>query len=160
MVEEGRQFETFPKGDHYTRRKPKGCSKFSTLEERLANDICEIHEYCNTEVVTMGLKDKFKNENGSSDLSVVNESGVVNTIHWCSDAEADEEKPLSQVTPSRADVLSTTGEARKCWKSRDLKQNLTDTFCQVNSNSHPATKTEHSDEKMTCKDILVLVKKT
>ena len=51
----------------------------------------------------MGLKDMFKNENGSSDLSVVSESGVVNTIHWCSDAEAGAEKPLSQVTPSQAD---------------------------------------------------------
>ena len=158
LVEKGKQFETFPKGDPYTRRKPKGCSKFSTLEERLANDICEIHEYFNTGVVTMGLKDMFKNENGSSDLSVVSESGVVNTIHWCSDAEAGAEKPLSQVTPSQADGLSTPGEARKCWKSRDLTQSLTDSFCQVNSNSHPATKTKHSDEKMSCKDILILVK--
>ncbi|CAB4036518.1 Hypothetical predicted protein [Paramuricea clavata] len=96
------------------RRKPKGCSNFSTLEERLANDICEMHENFNTRVVTMGLKDMFKNENGLSDLSVVSESGVVNTIHWCSDAEAGAEKPLSQVTPSQADGLSTPGEARKC----------------------------------------------
>jgi hypothetical protein len=50
------------------------------------------------------------------------------------------------------------GEARKCWKSVDLTQCLTDKFCQVNSNSHPATKTKHSDEKMSSKDILVLVK--
>ena len=53
LVEKGKQFETFPKDDLYTRRKPKGCSKFSTLEERLANDICEIYEYFNTGVVTM-----------------------------------------------------------------------------------------------------------
>jgi hypothetical protein len=158
LVEKGRQFETFPKGEPYTRRKPKGCSKFSILAERLANDICEIHEYFNTGVVTMGLKDMLKNENGSSDLSVVSELGVVNTIHWCNDAEAGAEKPLSHVTPSRADGFSTPGEARKCWKSRDLTQSLTDKFCQVNSNSHPATKTKHSDEKMSSKDILVLVK--
>jgi hypothetical protein len=82
------------------------------LEERLANDICEIHEYFNTGVFAMGIKDMFKNENGSSDLSVVSESGVVNTIHWCSDAEAGAEKPISQVTPSRVDGLSTPGEAR------------------------------------------------
>ena len=44
------------------------------------------------------------------------------------------------------------------WKSRDLAQSLTDTFCQVNSNSHPATKTKPSDEEISCKDILVLAK--
>ena len=145
LVEKGRQFDTFPKGDPYTRRKPKGCSKFSTLEERLANDICEIHEYFNTGVVTIGLKEMFKSENGPPDMSVVSDSGVVNTIHWCNDAEAGAEKPITQVTPSRE-------------KSRDLTQSLTDMFCQANSNSHPATKTKHSDEKMSCKDILALVK--
>ena len=151
LLEKGKQFETFPKGDPYTRRKPKGCSKFSTLEERLANDICEIYEYFNTGVVTMELKGMFENENGLSNLSVVSELGVVNTIHWSSDAEAGVEEPLSQVIP---------GEARKCWKLRDFAQGLTDTFCQVNSNSnsHPATKTKPSDEEMSCKDILVLVK--
>ena len=80
LVEKGKQFETFPKGDPYTRRKPEGRSKFSTLEERLANDICVIYEYFNTGVVTMELKDMFKNENRLSNLSVVSESGVVNTI--------------------------------------------------------------------------------
>ena len=158
LVEKGKQFETFPKGDPYTRRKLKGCSKFSTLEERLANDICEIYVYFNTGVVTIELKDMFKNENGLSNLSVVSESGVVNTIHWSSDAEAGVEEPLSQVIPSQADGLSTPGEARKCWKSRDFAQSLTDTFCQVNFNSHPATKTKPLDEEMSCKDILVLVK--
>ena len=148
LVEKGKQFETFPKGDPYTRRKPNavsGCSQ----EERLANDICEIYEYFNTGVVTMELKDMFKNEHGLSNLSVVSESGVVNTIHWCSDAEAGSEEPFSQVIPSQADGLSTPGEARKCCKSRDLAQSLTDTFCQVNSNSHPATKTKPSDEEMS-----------
>ena len=160
LLEKGKQFETFPKGDPYTRRKPKGCSKFSTLEERLANDICEIYEYFNTGVVTMELKGMFENENGLSNLSVVSELGVVNTIHWSSDAEAGVEEPLSQVIPSQVDGLSTPGEARKCWKLRDFAQGLTDTFCQVNSNSnsHPATKTKPSDEEMSCKDILVLVK--
>ena len=160
LLEKGKQFETFPKGDPYTRRKPKGCSKFSTLEERLANDICEIYEYFNTGVVTMELKGMFENENGLSNLSVVSELGVVNTIHWSSDAEAGVEEPLSQVIPSQVDGLSTPGEARKCWKLRDFAQGLTDTFCQVNSNSnsHPATKTKPLDEEMSCKDILVLVK--
>ena len=156
LVEKGKQFETFPKGDPYT-RKPKGCSKFSTLEERLANDICEIYEYFNTGVITMELKDMFKNENGLPNLSFVSESGVVNTIHWSSDAEAGVEEPLSQVIASQADGLPTLGEVRKCCKLRDFAQGLTDTFCQVNSNSHPATKTKTLDE-MSCKDILVLVK--
>ena len=97
LAEKGKQFETFPKGDPYTRRKPKGCSKFSTLEERLANNICEIYEYFNTGVITMELKDMFKNENGLSNLSVVSESGVVNTIHWSSDAEAGVEELLTIV---------------------------------------------------------------
>ena len=83
---------------------------------------------------------------------------MVNTIHWCIDAEAGVEEPRSQVIASQADGLSTPGEARKCWKSRDLAQSLTDTFCLGNSNSHPATKTKPSDEEMSCKDMLVLAK--
>ena len=43
----------------------------------------------------MELKGMFENENGLSNLSVVSELGVVNTIHWSSDAEAGVEEPLS-----------------------------------------------------------------
>jgi hypothetical protein len=42
LCSECQQVSQFPQGDMYTTRKPKGNSTFSTLEERLAEDIWQL----------------------------------------------------------------------------------------------------------------------
>lgn len=61
LVEESRQtVPNFPKGDLFTRRKPKGKSSFNSLEERLAGDIAELFILLDTFIITVEIKAMFK----------------------------------------------------------------------------------------------------
>jgi hypothetical protein len=60
LIEKARQFSGFPKGEPYLRRQPKGRSNFATLEERLASDICELHQFFDTQMITTEVKGMFR----------------------------------------------------------------------------------------------------
>ena len=50
----------FPKGEMYSRRKPKGKSLFNSLEERLAKDIAEVFISLDTGIVTPDIRAMFR----------------------------------------------------------------------------------------------------
>ena len=50
----------FPEGEFYSRRKPKGASVYSNLEERLADDIFELSNCLDTGIVTAEIRNMFK----------------------------------------------------------------------------------------------------
>lgn len=60
LIDKGRQISEFPKGDAYTRRKPRGRSTFATLEERLADDIFELLVCLDTGVIQPEVSAMFK----------------------------------------------------------------------------------------------------
>lgn len=57
--------DEFPKGEPYLRRRPRERSTFSSLEERLANDIFELHNFLDTGCVTGEIKAMFKSNESS-----------------------------------------------------------------------------------------------
>lgn len=60
LIDKGRQVSEFPKGDAYTRRKPRGRSSFATLEERLADDVFELLVCLDTGVIQPEVSAMFK----------------------------------------------------------------------------------------------------
>ena len=60
LVEKCKEIEGFPKGEFYSRRKPKGTSTYSSLEERLTDDIAELLNFLDTEIVTPEVRNMFK----------------------------------------------------------------------------------------------------
>ena len=63
LYDKCRAVEDFPMGEFYTRRKPKGASAYSSLEERLADDIFELSNCLDTGIVTAEVKNMFKAPN-------------------------------------------------------------------------------------------------
>lgn len=53
---------TFPKGESYLSRKPNRTNELSSLEERLANDICDLMNFIDTGIITSHLKAMFKSD--------------------------------------------------------------------------------------------------
>ena len=70
LVEEAcKAVPDFPKGELYTRRKPRGRSVYATLEERLAVDIAVLFASLDTGVVTSEIKAMFKTCGQDSQLA-------------------------------------------------------------------------------------------
>ena len=59
------RYENFPKGNPYLRIKSKGNSSYSSLEERLSSDICELLTFLDNKVVTTKIKAMLKAGNTS-----------------------------------------------------------------------------------------------
>lgn len=60
IVDRCKGIKDFPNSELYLRRKPKNSSQFSSLEERLAADICELLCCLDTNIVTPEIKAMFK----------------------------------------------------------------------------------------------------
>lgn len=78
LYEKCKSIKGFPNGEFYQRRKPKGRSLYSSLEERLADDVYELMTCLDTEVITPEIKAMIKKTNDS--LSVdLSESQHIST---------------------------------------------------------------------------------
>jgi hypothetical protein len=60
LYEKCKNIKGFPCGEFYQRRKPKGKSHYSSLEERLADDVYELMTCLDTEVITPEIKAMIK----------------------------------------------------------------------------------------------------
>ena len=79
MAEKCKCISDFPKGEFYSRRKPKGASIFSSLEERLADDIFELLKCFDTGYVGPEVKGMFKNlsdDGDDAERSIISESRI------------------------------------------------------------------------------------
>lgn len=95
LVEESRQtVPNFPKGNLFTRRKPKGKSSFNSLEERLAGDIAELFILLDTFIITVEIKAMFKQVQptvvASGREQVNNENESFNASFGLSQTQRDE----------------------------------------------------------------------
>ncbi|CAB3981582.1 Hypothetical predicted protein [Paramuricea clavata] len=61
LAEKCQAVQGFPKGELRSRRKPKGISTSSCLEERLSGDVAELINFLETEVVTSEIRNMFDN---------------------------------------------------------------------------------------------------
>ena len=68
IVSRCQENESFPKVGLYSRRKLKGQSRFSSLEEWLATDICLLYEFLDSGVVTSEIKAMFNNHDAKRRL--------------------------------------------------------------------------------------------
>ena len=81
--------QDFPKGEFYARRKPKGMSSYSSLEERLADDIVELSNCLDTGIVSTEVKNMFKattvvNNNDHIEVTPTNSDYEPQEISSCS----------------------------------------------------------------------------
>ena len=60
LYEKCQTIKDFPKGEFYVRRKPKWTSAYANLEQRLADDICELMSCLDTEIVIPEIRCMFK----------------------------------------------------------------------------------------------------
>ena len=60
LYDKCKEIKNFPGGEFYCRRKPKGSSNFSSLEERLADDVYELMNCLDTGIVTSEIKSMIK----------------------------------------------------------------------------------------------------
>ncbi|CAB4027170.1 Hypothetical predicted protein, partial [Paramuricea clavata] len=60
LYDKCKEIKDFPRGEFYSRRKPKSSSGFSSLEERLADDVYELMNCLDTGIVTSGVKALIK----------------------------------------------------------------------------------------------------
>ena len=75
LYDKCKEIKDFPRGEFYSRRKPKGSSNFSSLEERLADDVYELMNCLDTGIVTSEVKALIK---PCSTTSVVDGNNEVN----------------------------------------------------------------------------------
>jgi hypothetical protein len=73
LYEKCKNIKGFPYGEFYQRRKPKGTSHYSSLEERLADDVYELMTCLDTEVISPEIKAMIK-QNDSLGADNGNES--------------------------------------------------------------------------------------
>lgn len=99
IVSKCQENESFPKGGLYSRRKPKGQSRFCSLEERLATDICLLCEFLDSGVVTSEIKNMFKNHDDNSETSSSQEA-TSETQYVYSPPEVIEKTPLNSLNSS------------------------------------------------------------
>jgi hypothetical protein len=60
LYEKFKYIKGFPNGEFYQRRKPKGTSSYSSLEEMLADDVYELMTCLDTEIITSKSYDQEK----------------------------------------------------------------------------------------------------
>ena len=60
LYEKCKYIKGFPNGEFYQRRKPKGTSSYSSLEEMLADDVYELMTCLDTEIITSKSYDQEK----------------------------------------------------------------------------------------------------
>lgn len=99
LCSECQQVSQFPQGDMYTRRKPKGNSTFSTLEERLAEDIWQLMVCMDTGVVQPAIKSMFKSGEDSLAENIITVSDSSDNI-----AEQIFGTPILNATQGRSDM--------------------------------------------------------
>ncbi len=63
------------------RRQPKGRSNFATLEERLASDICELHQFFDTRMITTEFKGMFRGVNQNEEsIRIFDDDACMNDV--------------------------------------------------------------------------------
>ena len=82
LTSECQKKDKFPKGEPFVRRRPKGQSVFSSLEERLASDIFELQNFLDTGCVTGEIKAMFKDY----DTGLVETSTLKELEHFIDDS--------------------------------------------------------------------------
>jgi hypothetical protein len=66
LYDKCKEIKDFPRGEFYSRRKPKSSSGFSNLEERLADDVYELMNCLDKGIVTSGVKALIKLDSTTS----------------------------------------------------------------------------------------------
>jgi hypothetical protein len=96
------QIPSFPKGEAYVRRKPKGRSLFTSLvEERLADDIFQLLVCIDTNVVQPEVRAMFKQSEDDSE--------TVHSITVCEDQDTNGvnfSTPILNATQSQGELFS------------------------------------------------------
>ncbi len=95
LVSKCQEIESFPKGNLYSRRKPKAQSAFSSLEERLGRDICLLCEFLDTGYVTSEIKSIFKSHGKNAQTSSSQEAPNSGTQYVYFPSEITAVTPLS-----------------------------------------------------------------
>ena len=99
--------DDFPVGEPYLRRKPKGKSAFSSLEERLANDIYELSNFLDTGYITSELKSMFKGD-GSGGLAA--DTSTLEELEEFIDNSLHNTSSVNQIDNNNNTFTQTTGD--------------------------------------------------
>ena len=94
LLDKCQRYENFPKGNPYLRRKSKGNSSYSSLEERLSSDICELLTFLDNKVVTTKIKAMLKA--GNTSVTCDDENNPLHGLTFVAPALAVGPSPLRE----------------------------------------------------------------